>query len=369
MVKVLCSVLLVLLIVGCGGSSDESTPSTNTSSPSVPQDSNETTSISTDEPYFTQQWSLAKDNAFYSLNGIDSDANIHAGTLLDSYTGSGVKIAVIDNGLDASHEDLVGAIVAAYDAVTGTTNVSQSTQTANHGTAVTGIVAARANGKGIKGVASGADIIFIKYKEYMSDSDTIALFDKAASLGASIISNSWGTGDVSPAVKAKIVDLATNGRNGKGIVIVFASGNDDQDMGNDESSIPEVISVGSTNKDNLRASYSNYGSNLDIVAPGGEYRGITTLDPMGSKGSASIVANYLLYNDSNAFVGTSAATPLVSGIVALMLEKNPNLTRVEIENILKNSADKIGIVPYDFSGRNDYYGYGKVNLTNIMKLF
>jgi len=199
----------------------------------------------------------------------------------------------------------------------------------------------------------------------MTDTDIIALFDKAAAFGADIISNSWGTGNVSPAVKAKIVDLATNSRGGKGITIVFACGNNDQDMGNDESAIPEVVSVGATNNDNVRAGYSNYGANLDIMAPGGEYLGITTIDPMGSNGGASIDTDYLVYNDSNGFVGTSAATPIVSGVVALMLEKNPNLTRVEIENILKSSADNIGTVGYDADGRNDYYGYGKINLTSI----
>jgi len=64
------------------------------------------------------------------------------------------------------------------------------------------------------------------------------------------------------------------------------------------------------------------------------------------------------------FVGTSASAPIVSGIVALMLEKDPNLTRAEIEDILKKSADKIGNIVY-VNGRNDYYGYGKVNATKI----
>ncbi|MDQ7067477.1 MAG: S8 family serine peptidase [Sulfurimonas sp.] len=161
--------------------------------------------------------------------------------------------------------------------------------------------------------------------------------------------------------------LSNNGRDGKGTIIVFASGNDDQDMGNDESAIPEVISVGATDSENLRAYYSNFGLNLDLVAPGGYYLGITTLDSMGDKGLASLDDNYLLFDDvDGAFVGTSAAAPIVSGIIAIMLEKNPNLTRVEIENILKNSSDKIGNVPYQ-NGRNNYYGYGKVNLTNAMQ--
>ena len=199
----------------------------------------------------------------------------------------------------------------------------------------------------------------------MSDSETVELFTKAEEFGADIINNSWGTGDVSQAVKDKIVDLAKNGRGGKGTIIVFAVGNKDINIGNDESAIPEVISVGATDKKNVRASYSNHGTNLDVMAPGGYDLGITTLDDMGTVGIATFTDNYLLYNDTNRFRGTSASAPIVSGIVALMLEKNPNLTRSEVENILKNSADKIGEFPYS-SGRNDYYGYGKVNLEKIM---
>jgi len=319
-----------------------------------------------DEPYFYQQWALYEDSDFYRAYRIDSDAHIHAETLLDDYGGRGVKIAVIDEGLDVAHEDLSGAIEATFDLASGGVDVSPSDSISYHGTAVTGIVAARANGMGIGGVASESRVLFLKYKTFMTDSEVIELFDQAAAFGADIINNSWGSGNVSPAVSAKITDLAINGRDGKGICIVFSAGNDVSDNSNDESSIPEVISVGATNKFNERASYSNYGENLDIVAPGGEYLGISTLDVTGVDGGASIQSDYLLYNDSNGFVGTSASAPIVSGIIALMLEKNPNLTRVAIENILKESADKIGNVLYDTNGHNDYYGYGKVNLSSAM---
>lgn len=318
------------------------------------------------EPYYYQQWYLDRNDTFYTQNNIDVNASINSNNLLKIYTGKGVKIAIIDDGLDTSHEDLDGAILATYDISSKTSNVSHINSTSYHGTAVAGIIGARLNGKGIQGVASKAQIIFLKYKENMSDSETIELFNKAEEFGADIINCSWGTYDVSQSVKEKIVDLAKNGRNGKGIVIVFACGNDDQDMGNDESAIPEVISVGATDKNNLRAWYSNYGTNLDVVAPGGYDVGITTLDDMGSSGIASIDDNYLLYNDSNSFIGTSASAPTVSGVVALILEKNPNLTRVEIENILKNNTDEIGNIQYQ-NARNNYYGYGKINLTKVME--
>lgn len=320
------------------------------------------------EPYYYQQWYLDYNKTFYNQNSIDKNANIHPKNYLNKYSGKGVEIAIIDDGLDVNHEDLKGAIIHTFDIATNSTNVAHTNPDGFHGTAVTGIIGARVNGKGIEGIAYSAKIIFLKYKESMSDSETIELFNKAEAFGADIINCSWGTYDVSDAVKAKIQDLAKNGRDGKGNVIVFAAGNDDRNMGNDESAIPEVISVGATDKYNLRAYYSNYGPHLDLVAPGGYEDGITTLDDMGDRGIASINQNYLLYDDPNSFIGTSASAPIVTGIIALMLEKDPNLTREEVENILEKSCDKIGNVSYK-NGRNDYYGYGKVDLAKVMMDF
>jgi len=349
MIKEVICFSFLLFLIGCG----------ETSSSSVEK------LTLFNETYYEQQWSINYDASFYNLNSIDSDAHIHAGELLEGNRGFGIKIAVIDDGLDMNHEDLSGAVVESYNLETGGTDVSHTLTSDTHGTAVTGIIGARINSKGIVGVAGESEIIFLKYKEMMSDAEIIELFNKAEAFGADLINCSWGTYDVSQSVKDTIVDLANNGRNGKGIAIVFASGNDDQDMGNDESAIPEVISVGATNKENLRAVYSNFGDNLDLMAPGGYWLGITTLDNSANNGVATLDANYILYNDANGFAGTSASAPIVSGVIALMLAKNPNLTRVEIENILKNTADKIGNVSYE-NGKNIYYGFGKINLINIM---
>ncbi len=317
------------------------------------------------EPYYYQQWYIEKNETFYSDNSIDSDAGVHAGEILKRYTGRGVTIAVIDDGVDMTHEELNTSIVSMYNIETNTSNVSHSRPSAYHGTAVTGIIAANLNGRGIVGIARESDIVFLKYKEGMSDSETIELFNKAEALGADIINCSWGTYDVSPAVKETIQRLAQKGRNEKGIIIVFATGNNDQDMGNDESAIPEVIAVGSTDRDNLRAWYSNYGEYLDILAPGGYEVGITTLDPMGSGGIGTMEDNYLLATDPYAFIGTSASAPIVTGVIALLLEKDPGLTRIEIEELLKNRSDKIGNIEYN-EGFNMYYGYGKINIEKLL---
>lgn len=381
--KIWLGTLLVLMLLGCSGGSssdgsiaftqpseevsDTNTTDANTTDPIEPPleepPAVERSSI-IDEPYITEQWSIYENFRFYRRNGVSTGASINSGSVLESSRGRGIKIAIIDDGLDIDHEDLEGAVVSSFDLETQTSDVSHIASGDLHGTAVAGIVAARVNRRGIAGVASEADIIFLKFKPLMSDSDFIELFDRAANMGADVINNSWGTGSASPAFREKIADLATNGRGGRGISIVFAAGNDAISIDGDESSIPEVISVGATNKDGVVTGYSNFGTNLDIVAPGGEYLGISTLDPSGFAGGSA--GDYLLYNDSNGFVGTSAAAPIVSGIIALMLEKNPDLTRVEIESILKRTADKVGGVFYDTDGHNDYYGHGKVNLLNIM---
>jgi len=320
------------------------------------------------EPYFSTQWYLARDKNFYQAYEIDDEANIHIGNVLNHYSGKGVTIAIIDDGLDVNHIDLNKSNIFTYDIRTNSSDVSQTGYYDAHGTAVTGVIAASINEHGVAGIAPDSKIIFFRYRDDMSDSETIEMFQKASELGADIINCSWGTYNVSDGVKETIQNLARYGRDGKGILIVFASGNDDSDMGNDESAIPEVIAVGATTRDNLRAWYSNYGSNLDIVAPGGYDVGISTIDPMGDRGESELDLDYLLAYDPYSFMGTSASAPIVSGVLALLLEEKPYLTRAEIMERLKQSSDKIGNIDYDYNGWNRYYGYGKLNVQRLIDI-
>ena len=319
------------------------------------------------DKYYYQQWYLDKNSTFYNQVGIDENAGIHSEYARSEYRGLGIKIAVIDDGLDMYHEDLTDALVASYDLQSGTSDVSHRNPFAFHGTAVSGIISARVNDIGIEGIAPQSSLIFLRYQDDMSDSQTIELFNKAVEFGADIIVCSWGTYNVSPAVKDKIIDISNNGRRGLGIPIIFAVGNENVNMGNDESAIDEVISVGASDIHNKRAWYSNYGDHLDILAPGGDYNSaITTLDDMGDKGTATLDPNYILYNDYFGFAGTSPAAAIVGGAIALIMEANPALTRAQIEEILKSTADKIGDKEY-INGRNKYYGYGKINLDRAIQ--
>ncbi len=322
---------------------------------------------------FYQQWYFAKDNAFYADNIIDDNANIHPWPTTQ-FAGRGVKVAIIDDALDTNHEDIKDGIVATFDVESRTSNVYPRSVDENHGTEVTGVALAGSNGLGISGIAPAAQIYFIRmpFNVNLTESMIIEAFAKAKEWGVDVVNCSWGSGNVSDAVRAAIVDLARNGRGGKGTVIVFAAGNGGDDgigdpIGNDESSIPEVIAVGATNKFNQRTEYSNYGSELDVMAPGGEYIGITTTDRTGVDGNDP--GNYVEYNSRSAFGGTSAAAPIITGVSALLLEADYNLTRIDVMRILEDNADKIdtSFCNYDTNGHSDYCGYGKVNVTRAIK--
>ncbi len=371
--KIIISLMLAALFnIGCGsGGSVDSVVTVCTQQsydkanlPPKP----DATSFNTN-PLYSQQWAVHYDYTFYRNNGIDSEASVH----MDgdhNFLGRSVKVVIIDDALDVAHEDIAGSVAGTYNVRTNTSDVLPDSPELNHGTEVTGIIAALNNNIGLVGVAPGAEIYFVRlpFGNNISISEIVEAFEKAKEWGADVINCSWGSGNVDDAVRAAIVDLATNGRGGKGAVVVFAAGNGGDDaigdpIGNDESGIPEVLAVGATNIYNERTAYSNYGPQLDLMAPGGEYYGITTTDRSGQDGDSS--GDYLEYNSQLAFGGTSAAAPIVSGIAALLLEANPSLTREDVFDAMMCNADKIGPYAYE-NGRNDYYGYGKVNTNNSL---
>ena len=293
------------------------------------------------------QWYATYDENFYTNKGVDENASIHGDEVYSKYTGKGVKVAIIDNGFDMTHPELQGRVIAKINCtgVGVSDDIVYAYEEGNyHGTACAGIIGAAKNDIGIRGIAPNSELILIKMASSNTDAQTIAMFQKAVDAGADIISCSWGTYDVSDTVRNYINKIATDERDGKGVIVVFASGNDNQLMGNDESTIKNVLGVGATDHKNLRTSYSNYGQYLDIVAPGGGQNysdpSITTLDIVGSIGASNTDYNL-------EFIGTSASAPVVAGALALVLEAKPNITRVELQELLKSTSDKIGLsLPY-----------------------
>ena len=238
------------------------------------------------------------------------------------YTGAGVKIAIDDSGLDKLHPDIAPNYVDGPD---------DDGILEPHGTFVTGLAGAARNGSGIVGVAYDASISMSLYPYIFVDLyDSFVNYDVVSNSWTSGISHvgGWGYG---------ISNDAHVGRGGLGTITVFGAGNgrangDDGNQHPDQSS-RYVITVGALDTNGKVADYSTPGSNLLVVAPGSN---ILSTDIRGDGG----------YSDSTSPIGpdyyiasgTSASTPLVAGVAALMLQANPNLGWRDVQEILAYSA-------------------------------
>jgi len=314
-----------------------------------------------DEPLYQEQWALHYDKPFYDAYEINEKAHINAEETLETYTGKGVRIAIIDIGIDKNHKEYKDTLKKIINSRDGSEDIiCDDFRSCYHGTAVTGVIASAINNEGLRGIAPESEIVFISLdlKGYVGDDEILDALNYAEKENVDIVNASWGTGNVSLVVKAKIDSMARNGRDGKGMIFVFAAGNNGKEVMRDESMLESVIGVGSTDEENLRAIYSNFGEGLDIMAPGGFNLGITTTYPLDDD---THVSPYMKAEDYKKFQGTSASTPIVTASVALLLEKNPRLTRLQVQKLLRSNSDKIGNVEY-INGHNKYYGYGKLNV-------
>ncbi len=344
-----------------------------------------------------KEWHL-KNNG---VNGLKAGADIKAYGAWDISKGFGSKVAVIDTGFDVKNPDInfadnsFNALSVDEDGRVSDPDeefdaAAPSYSNENHGTAVAGIIAAKDNGKGVVGVAPEAQVIPIRLiNDYgtVSAAQIIAAHRKADELGAQIINNSWGSYDpslkdgesleLSSAEAEMYEDVAENGNHGRGILVVFAAGN----SGNkDFNNAPEarqdcVLAVGATDSTDQRASYSVYGSELDLVAPGGGAQSIVTTDRrdqmrnVGGKMKVKI-KGYAKGNIAENFHGTSAAAPVVAGVAALVWSVNPKLTVTQVREILESSTDKVINAKYVYdasTGKNLELGYGRVNAEAAVK--
>ena len=310
----------------------------------------------TADPYYKYLWHLK--NTEYP------GADINVEEAWQFTKGEGITAAVIDEGIDIDHNDLKANIIGYANYNDPTTNLPVSDTNNWHGTACAGLLAAAENDTGVVGVAPQTKLYAIRYSDTDVAQDIQAFYDLMQK-GISVISNSWGSYTNLDAYNEIFKTLATKGRDGKGILIFFAVGNEHKNLDipgvNDESESPYVISIGSsTHRDDI-ADYSNYGSALDFLAPGGIASGqLVTTDAMGEKG-------YTDWNYNFNFIGTSASAPIAAGVGALILSVNPALTRDDVMEILKQTAVKIGDFSY-INGRNDYAGYGRIDAGKAVRL-
>lgn len=346
--------------------------------------------VKAQNPLRPRQWNI-RNNANIPGGQVGADMGVENAWNIN-VTGAGVNVAVIDDGVDLTHPDLQGRLLPGFDA-TGNNSGGAPTNDNFHGTNCAGIIAAANNNIGIIGVAFNSNIIPIRMgianpltNQFTTiDNWIVNCFNEAVNRGADIISNSWGGGTPSAQINAAIQNAVNNGRNGRGCVVLFSTGNSN---GNIEwpSSNGNVIAVGaSTPCDSRKRSSnvfipgmnpnvrldaegtscdgefwwgSNFGAGLDVLAPGVL---ITTTDNVGGNG----VVNGD-YNEN--FNGTSAACPNAAGVVALILSVNPNFTGQQARNILEQTCFKIpnGNFQPNIAGQpngtwSNQAGYGRVN--------
>lgn len=316
------------------------------------------------DPLFSQSWHLANTGQGGGTAGFD----IKALSAWKHYTGRGVLVGVLDDGVELSHPDLAAnAYVRPGNVVLVNPNNANlltglPVQAGDsHGTSAAGVIAAVGNnGLGGDGVAPSAQIVSYRVLGAGSAS-TAEAFQQSLNDGVQVTNNSYGTDTAfntpGTALLNMLASAATTGRNGLGAITVFANGNerDSRVSGNDLTGTDGGLDAATANRftiavaaiDNtgIITNYSTRGSDLLVAAPGGQgdanltqNNGIATIDRAGSIGyntQAGTAGNYTGFN------GTSAAAPVVAGVAALILEARPGLGYRDVQEILAYTARQI----------------------------
>ncbi|MDC0739524.1 DUF4214 domain-containing protein [Cognatishimia sp. SS12] len=299
------------------------------------------------DPRFAAQW-------HFPLIG---DIN----TIWDDYTGRDIHVAVYDDGIEQSHAELSANYHAAlhYDGLNGAgaDNGQPNGSDDGHGTAVAGIIAAAHNGQGGVGVAFDGALTSVDFLGDVQFESSAIYYDALRHAAAfDVMNNSWGStpnyrsygdiGDASgwgPSSRAAFEYVTEYGRDGRGTIIVKAAGNEAHSSsyaeigvlgnasGDGRNNLQDLVVVAATDSAGAVASYSNWGPSILIAAPAAA----VTTDRSGSAG-------YAWGDSTSSFGGTSAATPVVSGVTALMLDANPRLGWRDVQTILANSAAHTG---------------------------
>lgn len=339
------------------------------------------------DPLFGRQWHLRNTGTNTGVTGLVAGNDINVVTAWDTYNGSGINIAIVDDGLQVAHPDLApnARTDIDIDINYGDNDPSPDLAGDDHGTACAGVAAARGNnGIGVSGSAPQAGLVGVRLISAAATDAQEAqglnhqLTAANAADRVSIYSNSWGPADdgatlegPGPLAKAALQNGVTNGRGGLGAIYVWAGGNGGTaDNANYDGYANNrfTIAVAASGGAGQQSSYSESGSCIVINAPssysGG---GITTVDRTGSAGYEDPPGDY-----TYTFGGTSSATPLAAGSIALLLQAYPSLTWRDVIDVLIRSATKNS--PTDTSwftngaGLNysHKFGFGRVNVGNAL---
>lgn len=303
------------------------------------------------DPEFGQQWGLKRIKAPQAWETVRGDAE--------------VVVAVIDQGVELKHPDL-DVYAQSWNATNDTPNGSP---TGNHGTPCAGIVAARTdNGLGVAGVAGGAKVMAIA-TETFADVDVAEGLYFAADNGARVVSMSFGVYPEWAVWDFDLVRDALQYAYDQGLLLVAAAGNENEPVSRFPGSDARTLCVGGSNRSDERKRMNDsssetfwgasYGPDVDVVAPCLE---IPTTDRLGNEG-------YTPGDYVGTFNGTSAATPHVAGLGALLFSLRPELSNVEARHLIESTCDKISPALYHYrnvatkpSGTwHEEVGYGRIN--------
>jgi subtilisin family serine protease len=284
---------------------------------------------------------------------------IHAAEAWDLNTGSpDIKVAVVDGAVWVDHPDLANKIFLSHDVTQAGDHNSNPPESGDpalwsHGTHVAGLVGAETNnGIGVASVGYNISLIGVKATANTGNPGYVTSgyggIQWAANNGANVINCSWGGPGFSQ-TNQNIMNTVY----GMGIIMVAAAGNDNSQAAQYPAAYNHVINVASTNETDVKTDFSNYGTTVDVSAPGG-------YGSPGPQGLLSTTWDFTNYGYYDVYSGTSMASPVTAGLCGLIFSVNPDLTPDQLETILKSTCDDIYSVP----GNENYagkLGAGRIN--------
>ena len=346
------------------------------------------------DPFFRDQWHLRNQGQSGGTSG--ADANIVPAW--DTARGSGVVIGIVDSGVDYRHPDLIANYREDLDIdVIGNDSDAMPTLAPDdecfsfaHGTSAAGVAAARGNNAlGVSGAAPSAQFTGLRFLDPVvgaSDAEEATVLSHERN-EIDIYNNSWGPGswfgEIQPLALQALRTGVTSGRNGLGNVFVFSAGNGLSESHNANydayANSRYTIAVSAIDDRGVQSYYSEPGAPILVAAPSsGDPSSILTTDILGLHGAnTSVTVDADPFPDldyTGTFGGTSSSAPLVSGIVALMLQANPNLTWRDVQHILVNTARKNDPNDPDWTTNgagydiNHKYGFGAVDAAAAVNL-
>ncbi len=345
--------------------------------------------LPTDTHYTSEQWYLKNTGQSYHANAtattqgtVGIDTNWQPVFENSNLRGNGITVAVIDSGINSSHPDLQSNLWinpfesidsvdndgnGLVDDINGWNFIDEDNQLSDglgHGTNASGLIAAVANTKGIIGIASQSKVMTLKVLNSVgngSTSDVVQAINYAVAKGAKVISMSFGgAGASTTAVTQACANAVT-----QGVVLVAAAGNNNQDIDGSNfgpANLPTVIAVGSIDSQGNKASFSNTGNKLELVAPGLFL--LSTRAGSNNEAAQDLLADGSVLPDGYIIrSGTSFSTPMVAAAAALIFEQNPNFTVNDVRIRLQQTARDLGL-----AGKDTQFGYGLINIASALNI-